>query len=170
MRSALFSCLVLAACSGADASNPLNRQAQAEQAVAKARAADASAVKAGFAPDQPAPLKVPSVDAPTTSAPGATLPPADAAYRYLGRWAVTPRLCQESGWQFQTRKLSAVGKTSCDLPEVSVTPTGYELRGTCRSGRRQAAETIRLHFDERRKRMRVEGQTLGPADLLYCGP
>lgn len=167
-RVATFVLLALTACSAGD---PIDSTFNAQAKAAEERAADAAVVRAGFAPDDPGPIENGvAVDPAVTPAPGAILPPATAQYRYLGKWAASPALCADGWWRFETRKLRTFGETSCELPEVAATRTGYELRGKCDSEGRKSAESITLRFDERSRRMRLEARTLGPADLLYCGP
>src|SRR3546814_12765913 len=36
--------------------------------------------------------------------PAGSLPPADAASRYVGRWAATPPLCATGAWRFHARR------------------------------------------------------------------
>lgn len=161
--------LLVAGCSSNEAvESAFNAQSKAEEQAARERAADRSAIQAGFQPAQPGPLATVSVDPPKTSAPGATLPGADRQYRYIGRWAATPAMCRDGAWRFQVRKLMTKG-ASCELPTVAAVPSGYVLAGTCRAKGVKSEESLRLRFDERLRTMRVAGRTLGPADLIYCG-
>lgn len=167
--SLLFAALLAGGCSSEAVPDALNLQAKRQQEAAHRQAADARAVQAGFAPAQPAAIETVSVDPPRAHAPGVMLPPASAQYRYIGHWAASAAACADTGWQFRSRGLSTGGETDCDFPTVAAVRSGYELRGECRSDGRKVAETLKLDFDERGRRMRVEGRLLGPADLLYCG-
>lgn len=162
--------LSLVACSAGDVTeSTFNAQAKADEQAKREGVADRAAVRAGFEPSQPAPLATVSVDPVKASAPGEILPPADRQYRYIGRWAVTPAACREGVWSFQTRRLTTAGDTACDLPTVAARPSGYELNGTCRTQGVKTAQTVKLTFDERQRTMHVDGRTVGPLDLIYCG-
>lgn len=161
---------LIAACSAPDPiDSTFNAQAKAEEQAARERAADARAVRAGFTPDQPAPMETSTVDPPAIARPGIALPASDAKYRYIGRWAASANLCDHGAWKFRSRKLSTAGEASCDLPEVAVVPSGYELTGTCKAEGKETEQKLKISFDERRGTMRVAGRTLGPVDLIYCG-
>lgn len=162
--------VVLAGCSASDPiDNTFNPQVKAEKKAARERAADARAVKAGFAPDAPKPLATVSLDPPGTPAPGAVLPPAEAQYRYIGRWASSAAQCEAGAWEFKSRQLETPEKTGCDLPDVSQGPSEYKLHGTCKGTGRKLEQTVTLSFDERRRTMHVASPTLGASDLIYCG-
>lgn len=169
MRNILPLCLALAACSAETIPENFDPDAKAKEQAAKERAADRAAVRAGFAPEAPAPMKTVSVDPPKTNAPGSILPPGDRQYRYIGRWAATPALCAIGAWRFQTRKLSTAGETSCELPTIAAVPTGYELSGVCQAEGRKTEQTLKLGFDDAKRIMTVRGKTLGPVSLIYCG-
>lgn len=169
MRNTLPLCLALAACSNEAVPTAFNAQAKADEQAAKQRAADNRAVQAGFKPEAPAPLATVSVDPPKTPAPGAILPASDRQYRYIGRWAAAPALCTSGAWRFQTRKLTTAGETSCEYPTVSALPNGYRLNGFCQAEGVKTDQTLKLSFDEARRTMHVEGKSLGPINLIYCG-
>src|SRR3546814_19250606 len=44
--------------------------------------------------------------------PAGSLPPADAAYRYVGRWAATQQLCATGAWRFHDRRLDTAGRSA----------------------------------------------------------
>jgi hypothetical protein len=162
--------LLIGACSEAGPiSNAFDPEAAAKKQAAREQAADQRAVRAGFAPEQPAPIDTARIDPLPIATPGSALPPATDAYRYIGRWAATPVLCRDGAWRFETRKLSTAGETSCKFDTVAAVPTGYELPGVCEAEGAKTQQTLKLDFDEKRKIMRVEGKTLGPVDLIYCG-
>ncbi len=172
MRTAisLAAALIVTACSDANpVTNTFDPEAAAKKQAARERAADQRAVRAGFEPEQPEPLATARIDPLPIATPGSALPPATDAYRYLGRWAATPVLCRDGAWRFETRKLTTAGETSCKFETVAAVPTGYELAGVCEAEGTRTQQTLKLDFDEKRKLMRVEGRTLGPVDLIYCG-
>lgn len=169
MRTLLPLTLVLAGCSAETVPTAFDPDAKAKEQEAKERAADRVAVSAGFAPEAPAPIKTVSVDPPKTDTPGSMLPASDRQYRYIGRWAATPDLCNTGAWRFQTRKLVTAGETSCDFPDVAAVPNGYRLTGICQAEGAKTEQTLQLGFDEAKRAMTVQGRTLGPATLIYCG-
>ena len=155
----MTACLVLlAGCSKAAE----NRQVEEERV-------EQAAVSAGFKPGGPAPMATVAVDPVPVAAPGTALPPDSMQYRYIGRWAASVPLCRDGAWTFETRKLTTAGETSCTFTNVAAALEGYKLEGTCSAEGRDQVETVELSFDEAKKRMRVAGKTLGPAELLYCG-
>lgn len=162
--------LTLAACGeGGTVANAFDPQVEADKQAARERVADRRAVEAGFQPEQPEPLAMTRIDPVSVATPGTALPPATDAYRYLGRWAATPILCRDSIWRFETRKLSTAGATTCKFETVAAVPTGYEMPAVCESDGRKTEQQLKLHFNEYTRTMRVEGQTVGPVDLIYCG-
>lgn len=169
MRNVLPLCLVLAACSAETVPENFDPDAKAKEQAAKERAADQSAVKAGFKPTAPEPLETVSVDPVKASAPGTILPPGDRQYRYIGRWAANAGMCETGAWRFRTRSLETAGETSCDLPTVAAVRTGYELSGVCRAEGKATEQSLLLSFNEDKRTMTVRGKTLGPATLIYCG-
>lgn len=169
MRIALPLMLAVTACSSQDAPKGFDPEAKAKEQAAKERAADRAAVKAGFVPDAPEPMKTVSVDPPKTDVPGSILPPSDRQYRYIGRWASTASLCETGAWDFKTRKLKTAGATSCDFKTVAAVPTGYRLEAVCRAEGQKTEQTLDLTFNEATRSMSVRGKTLGPAALIYCG-
>lgn len=169
MRIVLSCLLILTACSSEETPKAFDPEAKAKQQAAKERAADRAAVKAGFVPDAPEPMKTVSVDPPKTDAPGSMLPPSDRQYRYIGRWAATAKLCETGAWDFKTRKLKTAGETSCDFKTVAGVPTGYQLEAICRADGQKTEQTINLTFNEDTRSMSVRGKTIGPAALIYCG-
>ena len=172
MRTALLllPLLLAAACSReGPIANTFDPEAEAAKQAARERAADQRAVRAGFQPDQPAPLATDRIDPVPIATPGSALPPATDAYRYIGRWAATPVLCRDGAWRFETRRLSTAGETSCKFETVAAVPTGYELPAVCEAEGTKTTQTLKLDFDDGRKVMRVAGKTLGPVDLIYCG-
>lgn len=162
-------CLLLMACSSETVPKAFDPEAKAKEQAEKQRAADRAAVKAGFVPDAPEPMKTVSVDPPKTDVPGSMLPPADRQYRYIGRWAASPQLCETGAWRFKTRKLTTAGETSCDFTTVATVPVGYRLESECTAEGAKTTQTLRLSFDEGEKTMTVRARTLGPATLIYCG-
>lgn len=169
MRIALPLLLALTACSSQDAPKAFDPEAKAKQQAARERAADRAAVKAGFVPDAPEPMKTVSVDPPKIQVPGSILPPSDRQYRYIGRWAATTKLCGTGAWDFKTRKLKTAGETSCDFKTVAGVPTGFQLEAICRADGQKTEQTINLTFNEDTRSMSVRGKTIGPAALIYCG-
>ncbi len=157
-----FVSLAILSCLAGCAEPADNRQAEA-------LAREEAAARAGFRPGGPAPMATVAIDPVPVDRPGTRLPPATMEYRYIGRWAATPALCRDGAWTFETHRLSTAGETSCRFAEIAAMLEGFRLEGQCTAEGRNSAETLELSFDEARKRMHVEGKTLGPADLIYCG-
>lgn len=155
--------LVMTACSSGSDRNPGGTN-DAETA----NVAGNKAERAGFVPPAPAPLKTVSLDPSEASEAGA-LPTNDKQYRYLGHWATDRALCGTRTWYFLSRNFTASDGQKCKFPTVAAVPTGYELQGECQGEGGKVAQTIKLHFDEAARVMRLTGTTVGPVDLNYCG-
>jgi hypothetical protein len=108
---------------------------------------------------------------PVTARPGASLPPADAAERYVGLWAADVKACADPPWRFESRRLTTKGEVSCAFDEVRRTPGGYDVAATCTAEAPPKAYTIKLRFAESAKAMLVDGGPFAePVGLVWCGP
>jgi hypothetical protein len=161
MRLMIIALLALAACSG-------QQEEPDEASNAERRAVEAAA--AGFHPASPGPMATLSTDPVDTPAPGALIPPPTESYRFLGRWAVNTALCRENAWAFEPKKLVTSGGTECRFENVSETLDGYNLAGVCEAGGIETTDTLKATFNAATRSMRIAGKSLGPVELIYCGP
>lgn len=125
---------------------------------------------------RPAPADRPAAPAPAPAAsvparPGASLPPADAPFRYDGLWAAEVKACADPPWRFEPRRLATQGEVSCDFDQVARTAAGYEIAATCTAEGPPQPYSLTLTFAESAKAMLVEGGPFGrPIGLVWCGP
>jgi hypothetical protein len=123
------------------------------------------------APAQKPPPPPDSQPSPTTVRPGASLPPADAAARYVGLWAADVKACADPPWRFEPRRLTTKGEVSCAFDEVHRAPGGYDIAATCTAEAPPKAYTLKLRFAESAKAMLVDGGPFAePVGLVWCGP
>lgn len=158
MRTAGFALILLAAaCSGAPQGNVSSAETPSPDA--SANVSDASpAPSTGVAPAEE-----------TTVTPG-KLPPPDAEYRYVGRWAATEQLCTSGAWRFAPKRLDTAGEVSCAFDSVDKVPGGYDIHANCTAEAPPQPDTIKLRFAESAQAMLVESRVLSSAGLIYCGP
>lgn len=102
--------------------------------------------------------------------PGASLPPASAPYRYVGRWAASEAACEHGAWSFEERKLETAGEVACTFDRVERTAAGYDIAATCTAEAPPTAYHLALTFAESARAMLVEGGPFGdPIGLIWCG-
>ncbi|RIA45881.1 hypothetical protein DFR49_0409 [Hephaestia caeni] len=99
-----------------------------------------------------------------------SLPPADAAYRYVGRWAATRQLCATGAWRFHERRLDTAGEVSCTFDKIEKAPGGYDIAATCLAEGNRTGDTIELRFAESARAMLVSSKMWDGIGLSYCGP
>src|SRR3546814_15723895 len=80
--------------------------------------------------------------------PAGSLPPADAAYRYVGRWAATQQLCATGAWRFHERRLDTAGEVSCTFDQIDKVPGGYDITATCLAEGNRTPDTIAIRLAE----------------------
>jgi hypothetical protein len=125
-------------------------------------------------PTPPAPAPAAALpEAPSPSAgprPGESLPPADAANRYVGLWATDVRGCAAAPWRFEAARLTTKGEVSCRFDQVRKTADGYDIAATCTAEGPPKAYRLKLGFAESAKAMLVDGGPFSPTGLVWCGP
>ena len=109
-----------------------------------------------------------SADETAAAAPG-MLPPADAEYRYVGRWAATQQLCATGAWRFQPKRLETAGEVSCTFDEVDKAAGGYDIAASCLAEGNRSTDTIELRFAESAQAMLVQSRMWNGVGLIYCG-
>jgi hypothetical protein len=149
-RAVLVTALLLGACGSQSASN------EADQAA-----------------NQPAPANE-SDSAGETQANQAgnrlgSLPPADAALRFVGAWATSEANCASKPWRFTADKLDAADGPKCSIYKVSKVPGGYDLAAQCPAKKPLPTDLIKLRFAESARAMLVESNAIAPMGLIYCG-
>ncbi len=97
------------------------------------------------------------------------LPPADAEYRYAGRWAATQQLCDTGAWRFQPKRLDTAGEVSCTFDTVTKVPGGYDIAASCLAEGNRSKDTIELRFAESAQAMLVQSRMWDGVGLTYCG-
>ena len=98
-----------------------------------------------------------------------TLPPSDAALRFVGTWAKTRSECASKPWRFTADKLTAAGGPDCSIYKVSKVPGGYDLAAQCPAKKPIPTDLIKLRFAESARAMLVESNAIAPMGLIYCG-
>lgn len=106
----------------------------------------------------------------TTGAAGTTLPPSDATFRYVGRWAESAEQCRSEAWTLTRDGLTAPDDVACDFTGIEKSPGGYAIDAMCAIDGEEEDDNITLRFAESAKAMLVEGAaTLPETGLIYCG-
>ena len=104
------------------------------------------------------------------SAPNAgVLPPANAALRFVGRWATKQENCASKPWHFTTRELTVSGGPHCSFYNVAKVPGGYDVAAQCPTKEPIHTDLIKLRFAESAQAMLVESNAINPTGLIYCG-
>jgi hypothetical protein len=113
----------------------------------------------------------PAASAGSPAPPSSTgkLPPADAANRYVGRWAARENLCKSGTWRFEPERLVTAGEVVCDFDHVGKVPGGYDIAAMCRAEGETSKDTIKLRFAESAQAMLVQSK-MWDVGLIYCGP
>jgi hypothetical protein len=98
-----------------------------------------------------------------------SLPPANAALRFVGRWAKSQAECKTKPWVFTDKELTAVGGPHCSIYNVAKAPGGYNLAATCPAKEPVHTDLISIRFAESAQAMLVESNAISPMGLVYCG-
>ena len=98
-----------------------------------------------------------------------SLPPADAALRFVGLWAADKANCAVHGWRFTSDTLTEPDGSHCSFYKVSKMPGGYDLAARCPAKKPDELDLIKLRFAESARAMLVESNAIKPTGLLYCG-
>jgi hypothetical protein len=106
----------------------------------------------------------------TTGEPGTTLPPSDATFRYVGRWAESAEQCRSEAWTLTRDGLTAPDDVACDFTGIEKSPGGYAIDAMCAIDGEEEDDNITLRFAESAKAMLIEGAaSLPETGLIYCG-
>jgi hypothetical protein len=155
--------IALAGC-GQKAEQPRENQASAEQKKAVASEA-APAVEANAAG---ASSNAGAAAAPAGNQLG-TLPPANAALRFVGTWAANQASCASKPWRFTAKELTATDGPHCTFYKVSKIAGGYDIAAECPTKEPVHTDLIKLRFAESARAMLVESNAISPMGLVYCG-
>jgi hypothetical protein len=98
-----------------------------------------------------------------------TLPPADAALRFVGTWAASKAECESKPWRFTADSLKATGGPTCSFYKVTKAPGGYDIAAQCPAKEPVHTDLINLRFAESARAMLVESNAIKPTGLIYCG-
>jgi hypothetical protein len=161
-RIVITAALLLAACGSKPAANEAN-------------AADnqPEAINAGNQSTAPAPPANETQEVPANQAESSngleTLPPADAALRFVGKWAKDQAGCASKPWTFTQKALATKDGPNCSFYEVTKVPGGYDVAAECPAKQPVHTDLIRLRFAESARAMLVESNAIEPTGLIYCG-
>jgi hypothetical protein len=97
-----------------------------------------------------------------------TLPPADAALRFVGSWATSQANCASKPWRFTADELTATGGPHCSIYKVTKVPGGYDLAAQCPTKKPVPTDLIKVRFAESARAMLVESNAISPMGLVYC--
>lgn len=112
------------------------------------------------------------VSAEVNSAPAAppiSLPPANAAARYVGTWATSAANCASKPWHFTKDALDAKDGPRCSIYNVAKDAGGYDLAAQCPTKVPVHTDLIKVRFAESAGAMLVESNAIPPTGLVYCG-
>lgn len=142
-------------------------------AAAAVLAACSPAGDEGASPTSDTPATVPAAEQPDTdtadAGPGTSLPPSDATFRYIGRWAESVEQCRSEAWIFTSNRLTAPDDISCDFAQIEKSSGGYTIDATCTIEGEEEDNNITLRFAESAQAMLVEGAlSLPETGLVYC--
>jgi hypothetical protein len=98
-----------------------------------------------------------------------TLPPADAALRFVGKWATSEKNCAAKPWSFTAKALTATDGPHCSFYKVTKMPGGYDIAAQCPDKQPVHTDLIKLRFAESARAMLVESNAIEPTGLIYCG-
>lgn len=160
----LIAAAALAACSQAPNDQGAEQTASPSAAPTQASVEPATSATVPAAAEPAAPSS-----SPAPSATPGKLPPADAADRYVGRWAARENLCESGAWRFEPKRLTTAGEVSCAFDDVNKLPGGYAIAATCQAEGKTSKDTIQLRFAESAQAMLVTSK-MWDVGLIYCGP
>jgi len=98
-----------------------------------------------------------------------SLPPTEAALRFVGLWATDKASCASRGWRFTSDALTVPDGPHCSFYKVTKMPGGYDLAARCPSKKPVELDLIKLRFAESARAMLVESNAIKPTGLIYCG-
>jgi hypothetical protein len=98
-----------------------------------------------------------------------TLPPADAALRFVGTWAKDRAGCSTNPWRFTAKALTVRDGPNCTFYKVTKAPGGYDIATQCPGKEPIHTDLIKLRFAESARAMLVESNVISPMGLIYCG-
>jgi predicted small lipoprotein YifL len=99
----------------------------------------------------------------------AALPSADAALRFVGKWATDQASCAAKPWVFTADTLKAADGPHCSFYKVTASPGGYDIAAECPTKEPVHTDLIKLRFAESAQAMLVESNAISPMGLVYCG-
>ncbi|HET7606801.1 MAG TPA: hypothetical protein VFK28_12130 [Sphingomicrobium sp.] len=103
-----------------------------------------------------------------TGEPG-SLPPANAALRFVGSWAKDRAACTTNPWRFTAKSLSVRDGPNCTFYKVDKAPGGYDIAAQCPGKEPIHTDLIKLRFAQSARAMLVESNAIKPMGLIYCG-
>lgn len=98
-----------------------------------------------------------------------SLPPADAALRFVGTWATSQANCGSKPWRFTAEDLTTEDGPRCSFYKVRKVAGGYDLAAECPTKEPLHTDLIKLRFAESARAMLLESNAIPPTGLVYCG-
>ncbi len=131
---------------------------------------DKTAAQAASPATEESPATQPEVDE-EEAGQAPALPPSDATFRYIGRWAESVDQCRNEAWTFTSNRLTAPEDISCEFMQIEKSPGGYAVDAVCTIEGEEEDNNITLRFAESAGAMLVEGATSLPeTGLIPCEP
>ena len=114
-----------------------------------------------------------STNAPTPESAGGnqtgSLPPANAALRFVGTWATSAANCTSKPWRFTAKELTTKDGPRCTFYNVAKVPGGYDLAAECPTKKPVQRDLLKVRFAESARAMLLESNAMPPTGLVYCG-
>jgi hypothetical protein len=168
MRRMVFAGVMLLAACGPKSGGDANEANSAVNQNVAANGANEISTANTSASDEQANTTVAKNAAESSNALG-SLPPADAALRFVGLWAADKANCAAHGWRFTSDTLAEPDGSHCSFYKVTKMPGGYDLAARCPAKKPDELDLIKLRFAESARAMLVESNAIKPTGLLYCG-
>jgi hypothetical protein len=171
MRLHVAGALFLAVAGCGQSTQPGENQLGANEKAAASSASEAEKENAAGAADNGpgTPQTSEEKSASAISSASGTLPPANAALRFVGRWAHDPSECASKPWRFTASELIVAGGPRCSIYHVSEMAGGYDLAVECPAKKPEPTDLVKLRFAESARAMLVESNAISPTGLVYCG-
>ena len=88
--------------------------------------------------------------------------------RFVGRWAVEPRSCDRTAWQFSETGLETPAGSVCRFTDVREVTGGYDIAARCTAEAPERDDTLELRFPESAGGMLFESDSIADAGLVRC--
>jgi hypothetical protein len=93
----------------------------------------------------------------------------DGMERFIGRWAVNERLCDNAAWTFTATEMRTPMGTVCSFTDVGEARDGYDMAASCSAESADPRDdVIELRFAEATGGLLFDSENLGNAGLIRC--